>query len=90
MAVYAAFDMVYLFVEMTFGGILISGIGLAAIFFLIGMIGRESFITNMLIVSCFLMTFAIGYVGGLATMILGLIAIIYAFRGITGFITSGG
>lgn len=89
MVVYAAFDMVFLFVEMTFGSIFLSGIGLAALFFFIGMIGRESFITNMMIVSFFLMTFAIGYVGGFATMILGLISIVYAFNAITSYITSG-
>ena len=89
MAALAAFDLTYLFVEMTFGGILISAIGLAALFFWIGMIGKESFMTNIMVVSFFLMTFAIGYVGGFATFILGLIGIVYVFKAVTSFITSG-
>ena len=84
----AAFDLFYLFVEVTFGGILAAGIGIAAIIFLIGMIGRESFITNVLITTFFLMTFAIGYVGGFATLILGMFALFYFFRGLINFITS--
>ncbi len=84
----AAFDLFYLFVEVTFGGILAAGIGIAAIIFLIGMVGRESFITNILITMFFLMTFAIGYVGGFATLILGMFALFYFFRGLINFITS--
>ncbi len=88
MVAIAAFDLFYLFVEVVFGGIFISGIGLAALIFLIGMLGRESFITNVLITSLFLMTFAIGYVGGFATLILGTFALFYFFRGLINFATS--
>lgn len=88
MVVYPAFDLFYLFVEVVFGGILGAGLGLAAIIFLIGMIGRESFITNMMITSLFLMTFSIGYVGGLATLILGVFSLFYFFRGLINFISS--
>ena len=88
MAVMAAFDLFYLFVEVVFGGILAAGIGIAAIIFFIGMVGRESFITNILITSLFLMTFSIGYVGGFATLVLGPFALFYFFRGLINFITS--
>lgn len=88
MAVPAAFDLFYLFVEVVFGSILAAGLGLAAIIFLIGMIGRESFITNMMITLLFLMTFSIGYVGGFATMIMGTFALFYFFRGLINFISS--
>lgn len=85
--VVAAFDLFYLFVEMTFGGILAAGVGLAAIMFLIGMLGRVSFISNIMLVGFFLMTFSIGYVGGFATLIIGLLAIFYFFRGLINFFT---
>ncbi len=88
MAVMAAFDLFYLFVEVVFGGILAAGIGIAAIIFLIGMIGRESFLTNMLITILFLMTFSIGYVGGFATLLMGTFALFYFFRGLINFIGS--
>lgn len=88
MVVYPAFDMVYLLVESVFGGLFISGIGIAAILFLIGMIGRESFITNIMIVTFFFMTFTIGYVGGFATFVLGMFSLFYFFRGLINFIGS--
>ncbi len=88
MAVYAAFDLFYLFVEVVFGGILAAGVGIAALIFLIGMIGRESFLTNILITIFFLMTFSIGYVGGFATLLLGTFALFYFFRGLINFIGS--
>lgn len=88
MAVMAAFDLFYLFVEVVFGGIFAAGIGIAAILFLIGMLGRESFITNLMIVVFFLMTYSIGYVGGFATLILGTFSLFYFFRGLINFITS--
>jgi len=82
------FDLYYLFAENIFGGILLSGFGIAAILYLIGMLGRMSFISNIMLVVFFLMTFAIGYVGGLATLIVGPIAIFYFFRGFINFVTS--
>ena len=84
----AAFDLFYLFVECVFGGIFIAGIGIAAMLFLIGMLGRMSFISNIMIVGLFLMTFSIGYVGGFATLIVGGGALFYFFRGLINFVTS--
>lgn len=87
-AVYPAFDLFYLFVEVVFGGVFAAGIGIAAIIFLIGMLGRESFITNIMITLIFIMTFSIGYVGGFATLVLGTLALFYFFRGLINFIGS--
>lgn len=84
----AAFDLFYLFVENVFGGIFVSGIGIAAILFLIGMLSRMSAILNYMIVALFLMTFSIGYVGGFATLIVGGFSIFYFFRGLVNFVTS--
>jgi len=84
----AAFDLFYLFVENVFGGILVSGIGIAAILFLIGMLSKMSPFLNYMIVFIFLMTFSIGYVGGLATLTIGMFALFYFFRGLINFITS--
>ena len=88
MAVMAAFDLFYLFVEVVFGSIWGAGVGLAAIIFLIGMMGRESFITNVMITSLFIMTYSIGYVGGFAVLVLGLFSLFYFFRGLINFLTS--
>lgn len=82
------FDLFYLFVECVFGSIFLSGIGIAAILFLIGMLSRMSAILNYMIVALFLMTFSIGYVGGFATLVLGTAALFYFFRGFINFVTS--
>lgn len=84
----ASFDLFYLFVECVFGGVLASGIGIAAILFLIGMLSRMSVVLNYTIVALFLMTFSIGYVGGFATLVLGTFALFYFFRGLINFVTS--
>ena len=82
------FDMFYLFVEVIFGGIFVSGVGIAAILFFIGMVGRVSFVSNIMLVIFFLMVFSIGYVGGFAALLVGMFAIFYCFRGLINFITS--
>lgn len=82
------FDLFYLFVECTFGSILVSGIGIAAILFLIGMLSKMSAVLNYLIVILFLMTFSIGYVGGFATLVVGTAALFYFFRGLINFVGS--
>lgn len=84
----AAFDLFYLFVENVFGGILAAGIGIAAILFLIGMISKMSVFLNYMIVFLFIMSFAIGYVGGFATLALGVFALFYFFRGLINFVSS--
>lgn len=86
--VVAAFDLFYLFVEVVFGGVFVSGIGIAAILFLIGMLSKMSVFLNYMIVFLFLMTFSIGYVGGFATLVLGTFALLYFFRGLINFVTS--
>jgi len=86
--VVAPFDLFYLLVENVFGSIFVSGIGIAAILFLIGMLSKMSALLNYMIVFLFLMTFSIGYVGGFATMILGSFALFYFFRGLINFVTS--
>ena len=86
--VVAAFDLFYLFVENVFGSIFVSGIGIAAILFLIGMLSKMSVFLNYMIVFIFLMAFSIGYVGGFATLTLGMFALFYFFRGLINFITS--
>ena len=84
----ASLDLFYLFVEVVFGGIFISGIGIAAILFLIGMLSKMSAMTNWMIVLLFLMAFSIGYVGGLALLVLGSFAMFYFFRGLINFVMS--
>lgn len=82
------FDLFYLFVETVFGSIFLSGIGIAAILFLIGMLSKMSMVLNTMIVILFLMVFSIGYVGGFATLIVGTMALFYFFRGLINFIGS--
>ena len=82
----AGFDLFYLFVENVFGGILAAGVGIAGLLFLIGVLGRMSFISVTTIVGLFLLTFAVGYVGGFATLIVGTLAMFYFFRGLINFI----
>ena len=86
----AGFDLFYLFVENVFGGILAAGLGIAGLLFLIGVLGRMSFISVTTIVGLFLLTFAVGYVGGFATLIVGTLAMFYFFRGLINFIGASG
>ena len=84
----SSFDLFYLFVECVFGSIFVSGVGIAAILFLIGMLSKMSAMLNYMIVLLFAMTFAIGYVGGFATLIVGTMALFYFFRGLINFVGS--
>jgi len=85
----AGFDLFYLFVENVFGGILISALGFVAFFVFIGMVTKMSPQLLIMLLGLFVMTFAIGYVGGLAAFLFGIIAILYAFQGLINFVNSG-
>jgi len=84
----ASFDLFYLFVEQVFGGLYIAGIGLAGIFFLIGVLSGLSFLTTSVVIGLFLMVYAIGCIGGPAAFLFGTLALVYAFYGILNFINS--
>lgn len=84
----ASFDLFYLFVEQVFGGIYIAGVGLAGLFFLIGVLSGLSFLTTSIVIGLFLMTYAIGCIGGVAAFIFGTLALVYAFYGILNFINA--
>ena len=85
----AGLDLFYLFVENVFGSVIISGFAFVALFIFIGAISKMSPISIIFIVGLFVMTFAIGWIGGIAALIFGVIAFIYAFSALLNFINSG-
>ena len=84
----AALDLFYLLVENVFGGVLLAGLGLIAMIILIAAVTRMSITLTILLVSLFAMTYSIGYIGGLAAMLFGVIAIYYFFSGLIKFVLS--
>lgn len=85
-----ALDLVYLLVEQTFGGILITAVGMILMFALIGMWSRMSPSTIMYFCLLFAATFAIGWIGGVAAFGFGVIAIFYLWNGWKNWSNSGG
>jgi len=78
----AALDLFYLLVENVFGGILLTGLGLVMAIILIAAVSRMSLILTIMLISLFVMTYSMGYIGGLAVMAFGIIAIYYFFSGV--------
>jgi len=85
----AGLDLFYLFVENVFGGVLISALGFIGLFILIGIASKMSVQSLVLLIGLFIMTFAVGYIGGLAVLIFGILALVYAFQGFINFINAG-
>jgi len=83
-------DLFGLFVEDIFGGVLISIVGFAILFYVLGMFTRMSPILLFISVGLFLMVMAIGFLGGAAIFIFGLLALIYFFQGFGRLISTGG
>ena len=85
----ASFDLFYLFVENVFGGVLLACLGFIALFVFIGMISKMSPQLLILLIGIFIVTVGIGFVGGAAAFLFGIIAIYYAFSGLINFVTGG-
>jgi uncharacterized membrane protein len=83
-------DLFGLFVENIFGGVLISILGFCVLFTVLGMFTRMSPILLIMSIGLFCMVMAIGFLGGAAVFLFGLIAIIYFFQGLGRFIATGG
>lgn len=83
-------DMVYLLVENTFGGVLITAVGMIVIFVVLGFFSRMSPILIMYFCILFGATFAIGYVGGAAALPIGIFCIYYFWNGLKNWINAGG
>jgi len=83
-------DLFGLFVENIFGGVFISIIGFCILFIILGMFTRMSPLLIIMSVGLFCMVMAIGFVGGGAAFLFGLIAIIFFFQGLGKWIATGG
>jgi hypothetical protein len=86
----AGLDLFGLFVENVFGGVLMSILGFAALFYVLGMFTRMSPMLLICTIGLFLMVMGIGFLGFFAVFIFGLIAIIFFFQGLSRFIAAGG
>jgi len=85
-----ALDLFGLFVENVFGGVLVSIIGFAVLFYILGMFTRMSPQLLLLSIGLFLMVMSIGFTGALGVFIFGLIALILFFFALSRFISSYG
>jgi len=83
-----AFDLFYLFVEVVFGNILLSGLGLCAIILLIGMMSKMSPQLLSYLIVLFAVTFGAGYVGALVAVPIFLIAFYYFASSLLNFVNS--
>lgn len=86
----ASFDLFFLLVETIFGNILFTGVALAAGIWLIGMWTKMAPVTLIILTGTFIMAYSIGYVGGLAALLWGIIGIVYLFYGFQNMIKSQG
>jgi len=75
----AAFDLYYLFVENVFGNLMLAGLGIAALFMLMGMVSKMSSILLTFLLAIFLATFAVGSVGALAAIPIFILSFGYFF-----------
>jgi len=78
-------DLFGLLVENVFGSILLSGLGISAILFFIGIIGRMSIKSVIIIVGIFLAVFATGYIGALAAVPIFIGVFIYFVSGLINY-----
>ena len=72
-----AFDLWYLLVENVFGNLMLTGIGLVVIMIIIGVLSRMSTLTIEVVVGMFIVTFAVGYVGAIASVFVSIGTITY-------------
>ncbi|GAI98360.1 unnamed protein product [marine sediment metagenome] len=84
----AGLDLFYLFVENVFGSILLAGLGFTIFFLVIGMMSRMSTTFLIMAIGLFVMTFTIGYIGAVAGIIFGAVALYYGISGFIGWILS--
>jgi len=75
-------DLFYLFVELTFGNMILAGFGIAGMLFFICMIGRMSLESILFIVGSFLIVYGMGLVGALVAVPITIGAVFYIARGI--------
>lgn len=83
------FDMVYLLVENTFGTVLLTAIGMMALFWFGGMWARMNQLTILYFCLLFAVTFAIGYLGAVAALPMGIFCIYYFFNGLKNWLYAG-
>ncbi len=84
--VVAVFDLYYLLVETVFGSVFLSILGLSALYLVLGMFTRMSVQTIILTIGLFIMTISIGFIGGAAAFLFGIIALTYFFQGLINYI----
>lgn len=70
-------DLFYLFVELTFGNMILAGFGIAGMLFFICMIGRMSLVSILFIVTSFLFVYGTGLVGAIVAVPITIGAVFY-------------
>lgn len=83
-------DLFGLFVENIFGGVLVSIVGFAVLFYVLGMFTRMSPQLLLLSIGLFLMVMSIGFTGMLGVFIFGFIAFLLLLFSIIRLVGSGG
>lgn len=83
-----AFDLWYLFVENVFGNLLLSGVGILAILFVIGMLSKMSPILMMYLTVLYAVAFGGGYVGALFAVPVFILTFLYFAQGVLNFVNS--
>ena len=84
----ASFDLYYLLVENVFGSLALTGLGLAALFAIMGVASKMSSTSIIMVVGTFIMVFAVGSVGAYAAVPLFIAAVTYFGIGLLNFINS--
>jgi hypothetical protein len=81
-----SFDLVYLFVENTFGSILLTALGMIMLMLFIGMISRMNNLTITFLIALFVATFTIGYIGALGAVLFAMFGLWYLWSGVINLI----
>lgn len=79
-------DLFDLLVVHVFGNIFLSGLGIAALMFFMGIIGRMSFNSILFVIGTFMAVFLTGYLGPIGIILLFIGAMVYFVAGVIGFI----